>query len=326
VRVPQQVGDRTGCFTVGELLGEGATGAIYAGGGPKGEQVAIKFLHPHLADIPDIDARFRREGRAAGRIRSPYVARVLLAGRTQQGILWIVYERLRGETLEARLSRVQVLPVPVARMFLDHVLAGLEAAHQAEVVHRDIKPLTRLESAERACILDFGLSKYTPTPGHSTSQVPRTSTADEMLGTASYTSPEQTEGAASVDLRTDLYPVGVIAFEMITGELPFEAISPIALVHAKLNTDPRTLTEATGLSWSESAEAFFRVALSRVPAARFQNTREMRRAVDEGMRRGNFPALEQHRARLRPRSRKAVADTFDAPMSSREVGVRGTGP
>jgi serine/threonine-protein kinase len=277
--VPREVGD--GRYRLGDALGRGATGTVYAGTAADGEQVAVKILHEHLSAVPELVTRFRREAKIAGSISSPHVAPVLAAGRTPQGLYWIAYRRLNGETLDACLRRDGVMHVSRAAVVLDHVLLGLGVAHQAGIVHRDIKPgnifLERVPGGSRACVLDFGSSKYRPPPGSATSQ--HLTTASETLGTINYMPPEQFGGSAAVDARADLYAAGVVAFKLLTGTLPFMAESRGAIMLAKRNGVPLTLAQVSGGAvWPAAIEGFFVTALAREPERRFANAEAMRSA------------------------------------------------
>jgi len=274
VDVPRQVGQQL--FRIGELLGSGASGDVYAAVDQSGGAVAIKFLHEHLMEDPTMVARFQREARLAARIDSDFVAPVLASGRTA-GRYWIAYKRLVGETLEARLERDGVLLAQPRRLIIRQLYQGLAAAHGASVIHRDIKTsnvfLEKLAaSEERACILDFGVSKARVTSS-ATSQHPLTSDT-ETLGSVSYMAPEQIGGSAHVDARADVYAAGVVAFRTVTGGLPFAGPSRTVVLHAKLNTDPPTLAKVTGVVWPAPIEAFFARVLSRNPDTRFASAEQ----------------------------------------------------
>ncbi len=299
MRVPARVGDSQGYYEVGELLGSGSMGSVYAGTDRAGRPLAIKFLHEHLAGDARIVERFAREASLARRVRSDYVARVLIAGKSD-GLLWIAYERLEGETLEQRLQRLQVLPPHFVRTIGENILSGLEAAHGAGIVHRDVKPanvfLQHLEHGERACLLDFGISKYESIPGNSTSQAPLTSTT-ETLGTSSYMAPEQIDGAAAVGPGADLYSAAVVIFRALTGALPFGAATPTAMLYAKRNGQARTLRQASGEQWPTSLEELFERALAREPERRFPHATTMRDALSRALQGSVFPSLDVLRAR-----------------------------
>jgi serine/threonine protein kinase len=283
---------------IGELLGEGAAGLVYAAENDRGESVAVKFLRADLTEDPEIVGRFVREAKIAQAIISPFVAPVLGAGSTDHSF-WIVYRRLVGETLQDRIRREVVLAPAALERIVEHILRGLAAAHAAGVVHRDIKPanvmLERTAQGERACIMDFGVSKYRPLDGHSTSQDPLTSST-ATLGTVNYMAPEQVGGAAHVDARADLYAAGVIAFQALCGALPFAGEAG-AILHAKLNEKPRTLSQAATATWPPAAESFFARALARHPEARFEAAEAMLKNWRDVIRADELPSVDDLRAR-----------------------------
>ena len=263
-------------WRIGALLGEGATGAVYEATGADGEEVAIKFLHASFADDPDMVTRFKREAQTCQRLRSPHIAQVVGAGRSGE-THWIMYRLLRGETLSARLKRETVLAGEGLARPIEHLLMGLAAAHTERVVHRDVKPanvmIERTPTGESACLMDFGISKDRSSPGGSAFHTLTSATA--TLGTINYMPPEQVGAAAEVDLRADLYAAGAVAYRAISGRLPYVGSSQAVVLHAKLNTDARTLREATGHIWPKDVEAFFRRALAREPRKRFQSAEVM---------------------------------------------------
>jgi serine/threonine protein kinase len=180
------------------------------------------------------------------------------------------------------------------------VLLGLQAAHFAGVLHRDIKPanvfLERGEGGVRACILDFGASKYRPPAGTVTSQ--HLTTARETLGTINYMPPEQFKGAARVDARADLYAAGVVAFKLLTGTLPFLEGTRGAVMQAKVRGQPLSLEQATEAVWPQKLEGFLRCALARAPEERFQNARAMVTAWRDAIDAVDLPSVDLLRDRL----------------------------
>ncbi len=230
-----------------ELLGEGSTGSVYAAVNANGDELAVKYLHESLSDAPGIVARFRREAESAKRLRSEFIAQVVGAGRSGRRY-WIAYRRLHGETVANRLRREKILPPVALKTFIAQVLRGLGVAHAAGLVHRDVKPgnimieqPTRARTAERACILDFGVAKSDSSGPHDLTS------ATATLGTVSYMAPEQVGGAASVDHRADLYATGVVAYRALSGRLPYSGASQAAVMHAKLNMDAPSLAKTTGM-------------------------------------------------------------------------------
>jgi serine/threonine protein kinase len=262
---------------IGRLLGEGTTGTVYEAVNASGEALAIKFLRETFADDPEMVARFKREASICQRLRSEHIAAVVGAGRTQE-TYWIAYRRLVGETLDKRVRRERVMPLAALAPIVEQVLRGLAVAHAAGVVHRDIKPanimLERTGAGERACILDFGISKDRSRSG--TGTLGRSLTSHTAtLGTINYMPPEQIGASAAVDHRADLYSVGVVAYRAMTGQLPYVGSSQAAVMHAKINLDARSLADATGTRWPDALERFFRRALAREPSARFEDAGSM---------------------------------------------------
>lgn len=253
-------------YTVESFLGGGAMGEVYGARSACG-QVAIKFLRKEHADDPDVVARFQRESKLARALRSEHVAAVLDSGVEADGRVWIAFERLVGETLDARLKR-EVVPVADLRWIIDGVLQGLADAHRARIIHRDIKPANIfLESSGRARILDFGVSKLVR--AESSESTTGLTTAGDALGTANYMAPEQMQSAATVTARADLYSVGVVLFRLLSGRLPFEAGSYAHLRACKIHDDPPALSALTGEVWPETVEAFVQNLMAREATHRF---------------------------------------------------------
>jgi len=288
-------------FRLGEILGEGATSVVYAARDAHGDRAAVKFLRTELRDEPEVLARFVREARIAQAVQSEFVAPVMATGATRS-TMWIMYRRIDGETLEARLRRELVLTVADARRFVDHVLQGLAAAHAAGVIHRDVKPanimLKRAGKTEKACVLDFGVSKYRPTGGGEATMTTEGLTTDTAtLGTLNYMPPEQIGASATVDARADLYAAAVVAFRVLTGRFPFPGATEMAMMGAKLKGQAHTLRQATGARWPRPLEDFFRAGLAHAPADRFRDARAMRSAWDTAAR-GEFPHVDELRATI----------------------------
>jgi serine/threonine protein kinase len=269
-------------FLVGDLLGRGGTGSVYAARDHDGTEVALKILHDALGSDSEVVERFRREALFATRIRSEFIAPVVASGCAEGSKLWIAYPLLRGETLHARIGRERVLVVGTVAPIIDHVLRGLDAAHTRGVIHRDVKPsniflVRRSPGVDRGCLLDFGISKYRPSQEGATGMVSLTSTL-ATLGTVTYMPPEQFDNAANADFRADLYAVAMVAYRCLTGVLPFPGKSATVILQAKLCLPPRALQKVTGVSWPKAADVFFERALAPEPDDRFASASEMQAA------------------------------------------------
>jgi eukaryotic-like serine/threonine-protein kinase len=214
-----------GRYRILRLIGEGAMGAVY-----EGEhllihrRVAIKVLHAY-ARTAEASARFEREAQASGQIESDHITEVLDLGRLDDGDHFIVMEFLTGETLGARLQRLGRHQPDVLVPLVRQVLVGLSAAHAAGIVHRDIKPENLFVLPHKAGqrdfvkILDFGVSKFREKDERGSLAL---TSAGSMMGTPCYMSPEQARGQGDAGVLTDLYAVGVVLYEGLTGDVPFD--------------------------------------------------------------------------------------------------------
>ena len=230
-----------GKYVLERVLGEGGMGVVYAAMHLGLEQrVAIKLLLNEDEQLEQqILERFQREARAAARIRSEHVCRVLDTGRLDDGSPFLVMEYLEGCDFHAELARRGRFELREAVAYMREACAALAEAHANGIVHRDLKPanlfLTQRASGTRYLkVLDFGVSKLLAP----TSSQPSLTRTAAMVGSPIYMSPEQLQSARDVDTRTDLWALGAILYELITGRPPFDAESMPQLVQAVLNADP----------------------------------------------------------------------------------------
>jgi len=286
-----------GRFRILSLLGRGGMGEVWRALDSKTKQkVAIKVLLEKAARKRDLVARFEREAQITGNISSPYICPLLHSGRAGSGELYLVFELIEGESLSERLKHDPLLGFDEVSTIIDNVLEGLLAAHRAGVVHRDLKPgniILASEGAERAIILDFGISKLLKR-ARSSNEASLT-TFDATLGSFAYMAPEQVRGAARADERADIYAVGAVAFRLLTGRLPFEGDTATALLMGKLGQDPPTLGQTTGDRWPAVVEQFVARSLARHRDARYPSATE---ALDAW--RAVLERFDQARARCKP--------------------------
>jgi serine/threonine protein kinase len=230
-------------FRAARAIGAGSTSEVFEARDPLGEVRAVKVLRGTIARSSDAALRLMQEGRALAALDHPNLVKVSEVGSTADGRPYFVMERLEGETLRDRIERVGRLPLAEACARMVEALAGLAAAHRAGVVHRDVKPsnifLTRDVGAhfaprgERAVLLDFGIAKID-------GDLSGLTTDAHVLGTPRYLAPEQILGG-KVDARTDIYSVGLVLFEAITGRGPYDATDTIPIMRAHLSEEPHSL-------------------------------------------------------------------------------------
>jgi serine/threonine-protein kinase len=234
-----------GKYRIERTIGAGGMGVVFAARHLQlDERLAIKFLLPHIAMQPEAVARFQREARAAVKIKSEHVCRVLDIDVTREGEAYIVMEHLSGENLEDVLQERGRLPVEEA---IDYVLQACHAvaeAHSRNIVHRDLKPSNLFctrhpNGAPLIKVLDFGVSKLMM-PQKKDDELTAT---NAMMGSFAYVSPEQLENPREVDHRTDIWSLGVILQQLVTGRLPFDAPTPTELVRKIKLAPPEPLGE-----------------------------------------------------------------------------------
>ncbi len=267
-------------YLVENRIGKGGMGVVYQGKHVViGRKVAIKFLSAEYADSEEVVTRFYREAQTATQIGHKNIIEILDVGTSEQHEPFIVMEYLEGEDLGALLKRKKVLNLSAACGILEPVLSALSAAHEKGVVHRDLKPenifLQHDPSSGEVTVklIDFGISKLMTTAADK-----KLTLTGSALGTPHYMSPEQTSGSDEVDHRTDIYAMGVILFEMLTGETPYTAPSHQILMVKILTEAPREPYEINR-DFPDEAYPIVQKALSREVADRYQSALEMLEAL-----------------------------------------------
>ncbi len=273
-------------YRIVRQIGEGGMGAVYEAEAIRlRRRVAIKVLHGESSNMQELAARFELEAQAAGRIGSRHIVDVLDLGQLPSGANFMVMEYLDGESLRARIERAGPLPARTICAIADQLLEGLGAAHAAGIIHRDLKPdnvflSKQPDGTDFVKLLDFGISKFnTRVAGEPASDAPSltlTSTGT-FLGTPYYLAPEQANGSAQVDQRTDLYAVGVIFYECLTGALPYSASSFNELLFRIVLEPPVPIQERVP-SVDRTFAALVEQAMSKKPSERFQSAAEMQQA------------------------------------------------
>jgi serine/threonine-protein kinase len=257
-------------------LGRGGMGVVYqATDRTLDRHVAIKVAHPELTEKPPIAQRFLAEARMLARIRHPNIVAIHQAGRVQN-LHYYVMDEVPGESLRQLINREGALPIERARAIASDIAAALDAAGRAGFVHRDVKPENVLldGATGRALLADFGIARASDgvSVGSTTGQ-------GIAVGTPTYMSPEQAAGE-SVDTRSDLYGLGVVAYEMLAGEPPFVGPNRV-VVSRHLSERPAPLERMRPDIPKGLAAAVMR-ALEKVPRDRWQTGAEMQRALEGG--------------------------------------------
>src|SRR5919198_2947917 len=208
-------------YRLDEKIGSGGMSSVYRAFDPTLERwVAIKLMHADISTDPDQLERFRREARAVARLNHPNLVTVIDAGE-DEGAPYIVFEYVEGETLKDRIRRNGLLPVPEAVAYAIEIGRALSCAHSHRLVHRDVKPQNVLIDPDgRAKVTDFGIARSLEAQG--------LTAPGRVLGTTDYVSPEQALGH-EVTGQSDIYSLGIVLYEMLTGEVPYKADTQVAV-------------------------------------------------------------------------------------------------
>jgi serine/threonine protein kinase len=264
-----------GKYHIDRLIGRGGMGAVFqATNAAIGKRVALKFLGAQTSKDGDAATRFQREAEAASLAESPHIVQIFDSGRSEQGLPFLVMELLTGEDLRARLRREGRLDTETCVRIGVQILKALRQAHAAGIVHRDLKPdnvflCRRDDEPSFVKIVDFGISKLQQSPG-----VDTLTHEGAVLGTAFYMSPEQAQSFPDIDGRTDLFSVGAILYEMLTGEPPHTAPTYEAVLIAICTRDAPDVRQKAPHVPEKLARVVAR-ALQRERAERYDSAGEM---------------------------------------------------
>ncbi|GAA3948731.1 Stk1 family PASTA domain-containing Ser/Thr kinase [Gordonia caeni] len=307
-------------YELGELLGFGGMSEVqFARDLLLHRDVAIKILRPDLARDPMFYLRFRREAQNAAKLNHPTIVQVFDTGEadTPEGPLpFIVMEYVDGETLRDVLRANGPIAPRQAMTWMADVAAAMDFSHRAGIVHRDMKPANVMIDHHGAVkVMDFGIARAMDDTSATMTQT------SAVMGTAQYLSPEQARGI-KVDPRSDIYSMGCVLFELITGEPPFTGDSPIAVAHQHVHEDPRRPSQVNP-DIAPELDSVVMKAMSKNPANRYQTSAEFRSDLIKVLAGGKPSApmlLDDNDDDLLDLPTRGIAPTSDARRRRREEG------
>jgi serine/threonine-protein kinase len=299
------IGSVVGNYRITEKIGEGGMGAVFKGIDMMLErEVAIKALRPEYASQPELVERFRSEAVTLAKLNHPNIA--TLHGFFRQGNdFFMVMEFLRGEVLDSLIQRSGAMAVERAVSMFCQALEGIGHAHSLGIIHRDIKPANIMLTDKGAVkVMDFGIARVLGTA--------RMTRQGSIVGTIAYMSPEQIQGLDS-DARADIYSLGILLYEMLTGRVPFINDTEFSLMMAQIQEAPPPPRSFAPHIPVVIEQAIMR-ALAKQPGARFQSVNEFRIAIEGGP--GLVPAQLAQPQRQAPPPTRLSTDPFAAPQTA----------
>lgn len=269
------VGQRLfGDYQVVRKLGEGGMGAVYlARQEAINQELAIKVLHGRAAESPEIIERFNREARVISMLTHPNIIRVFVFGRTPNNLMYMAMEYVKGRELREDLRKGQLDELDAIKI-MKQICSALQEAHDLDIIHRDLKPdnilLTEFRGESMFVkILDFGIAKITNQEG----QEKQLTQAGIVYGTPEYLSPEQAQ-AKPLDHRTDIYSLGVMLYEIMTGRVPYQSSSAVEVLTMHVFNDPTPPSQVAPHRVSPTMENIILRAMAKHPENRFQSALE----------------------------------------------------
>jgi serine/threonine-protein kinase len=305
-----------GAFTIEGEIGRGGMGVVYRARDDRlKRRVAIKVLPPELAFQKEIRERFTREAQTAARLSHPHIVPIHTVGEGE-GLVYFVMGLVDGEPLSHRLKRRRQLPLEEVRRIMKETADALSAAHAVEIVHRDIKPDNILLEGTRGRVMvtDFGIAKALSAASGAT-----LTGAGVAIGTPSYMSPEQAAGEKDIDGRSDIYSLGICAYQMATGKVPFKAPN-VAGILMKQITEPAPLVTGIREDVPEDLAMAISRCLEKDPQNRWPTAESLHRALESRTVTGYQPTSTRRRAAVRPErpERRPARNTGQARRPVRE--------
>ena len=265
-----------GRYRIERKVGEGGMSFVYlAHEEGTGERFAIKVLSPSLSEEQNAMARLRREAGLGSRLAHPNVCHIVRLGETAEGLVYVVMPYVEGELLADRTHRVGHVPLAQVVTWVREIAGGLDVAHRLAIVHRDLKPenimiCRRPDGTEYAVVMDFGLAKERKAGP----ELEKLTATGMVLGTPEFMSPEQLRGKP-LDARTDIYSLALVAYEMLTGKLPFDGRTQQETMIARLRSEPVPLRHMRpDLNLPATVERVLQRAMAREPDRRYRSAPE----------------------------------------------------
>jgi serine/threonine-protein kinase len=315
-------GAELGGYRVVEPLAMGGTGAVVLAepraGGPR---VALKVLRRELTEDADLLSRFKDEAQAVNRIRHPHIVEVSAFGQTDRGDAFYAMEFLDGKTLAAGLAEQGRLPVERALHITLQLADALAASHAAGIIHRDLKPanvflIDRRGDPDHVKLVDFGAAKLVGDgPG---GQAPRRTRAGVVLGTPFYMAPEQGRSSSGIDARADVYALGVMLYEMLTGEVPYRASNWVGVI-IKHQTGPFPRPRVLRPDCPETLEEVLLRAVALERDDRWPDMESLHAALSELLPPERRPAPLARRATTAAPSRSVLDEAVELPQPAEEA-------
>jgi hypothetical protein len=270
-------------FHVMKKLGEGGMGAVYLAEHVKmGRKMALKVMNPGMHQDADAIARFNREAKNASQINHPNVCAIYDFGETPEGLIYLAMEFIEGSSLSGLIEKNGALGAPRAASIIHQAADALQVAHDYGIVHRDLKPDNIMiakarDGSDLVKVVDFGIAKA------SSSDAQKVTKTGLVVGTPEYMSPEQLAGD-KLDGRSDIYSLGLVAFNCLTGKLPFPSNSAQEAMIMRLTDEPKRLDEMRpDISWPEELQDVMTKALMRDAAERYQNAADFGRQLSKAV-------------------------------------------
>ena len=270
-----------GRYHIVRKVGEGGMSFVYlATDTATTDRYAIKVLSQALSNDQNAMQRLKREASLGMRLAHPNVCHIIRMGETQDGLVYVVMPFVEGEILSDRNNRKGTLPLDEVARFVTEIAAGLHVAHELKIVHRDLKPENIMickseDGSERAVVMDFGLAKER----RADAELQKLTATGIILGTPEFMSPEQLRGKP-LDPRTDVYSLGLMTYEMLSGKLPFTGRTQQEMMIARLRSEPVPLRQARPeLNFSEALEKVLAKSMQRAPDDRYTTAPEFAAAL-----------------------------------------------